>query len=83
MLVFGGVRPRCPVPGADSWRGIVSVARAATEEEDRSSWTELLENSRLEAEPTLENRVWVLRVSSVSKAIRNSGVIAMLGKCYG
>ena len=83
VLSVGGVRPRCPVPGTGPRGVLVSALYAGTEEVDLSGLTGLLENNRLKAEPTLEERVWVLRVSPVSKAIRIFGVIAILGRCYG
>ena len=64
-LVRGGVLPR-PV---DSWAVVVSVPRGdilEVSEDDRSTLTGLLENSRLNAEPTLEDLIVAFEVSSVS-----------------
>ena len=61
-LVRGGVLPR-PV---DSWVVVVSVPRGdilEVSEEDLSTLTGLLENSRLNAEPTLEERIVAFEVS--------------------
>ena len=62
VLVRGGVLPR-PV---DSWVVVVSVPRGdilEVSEDDRSTLTGLLENSRLNAEPTLEERIVAFEVS--------------------
>jgi hypothetical protein len=64
-LVRGGVLPR-PV---DSWVVEVSVPKSdilEVSEEDLSTLTGLLENSRLNAEPTLEERIVVFEVSPSS-----------------
>ena len=64
-LVRGGVLPR-PV---DSWVVIVSVPKGdilEVFEELRSTSTGLLENSRLKAEPTLEERLVGFEVSPSS-----------------
>ena len=64
-LVRGGVLPR-PV---DSWVVEVSVPKSdilEVSEDDRSTLTGLLENSRLNAEPTLEERIVVFEVSPSS-----------------
>ena len=68
VFTLGGVRPREPAPTPDSRVIGVSVPSRDTEwsEEDRSATTGLLENSRLKAEPTLEERVLLLWVSPVS-----------------
>jgi hypothetical protein len=61
-LVRGGVLPR-PV---DSWVVEVSVPKSdilEVSEEDLSTLTGLLENSRLNAEPTLEERIVAFEVS--------------------
>ena len=61
-LVRGGVLPR-PV---DSWFVVVSVPRGdilEVSEDDRSTLTGLLENSRLNAEPTLEDLIVAFEVS--------------------
>ena len=61
-LVRGGVLPR-PV---DSWVVVVSVPRGdilEASEDDRSTLTGLLENSRLNAEPTLEDLIVAFEVS--------------------
>ena len=61
-LVRGGVLPR-PV---DSWVVVVSVPRGdilKVSEEDLSTLTGLLENSRLNAEPTLEDLIVAFEVS--------------------
>ena len=61
-LVRGGVLPR-PV---DSWVVVVSVPRGdilEVSEDDLSTLTGLLENSRLNAEPTLEERIVAFEVS--------------------
>ena len=61
-LVRGGVLPR-PV---DSWVVVVSVPRGdilEVSEDDRSTLTGLLENSRLNAEPTLEDLIVAFEVS--------------------
>ena len=61
-LVRGGVLPR-PV---DSWVVVVSVPRGdilEVSEEDLSTLTGLLENSRLNAEPTLEDLIVAFEVS--------------------
>ena len=61
-LVRGGVLPR-PV---DSWVVVVSVPRSdilEVSEDDRSTLTGLLENSRLNAEPTLEDLIVAFEVS--------------------
>ena len=58
MFARGGVRPRCPARRVDSCV-VVSDPKIDIEvsEEDRSTWTGLRENSRLNAEPTLEDRL--------------------------
>ena len=64
-LVRGGVLPR-PV---GSWVVVVSVPSGdilEVSEDDRSTLTGLLENSRLNAEPTLEDLIVAFEVSSVS-----------------
>ena len=61
-LVRGGVLPR-PV---DSWVVVVSVPRGdilEVSEDDLSTLTGLLENSRLNAEPTLEDLIVAFEVS--------------------
>ena len=61
-LVRGGVLPR-PV---DSWVVVVSIPRGdilEVSEEDLSTLTGLLENSRLNAEPTLEDLIVAFEVS--------------------
>ena len=61
-LVRGGVLPR-PV---DSWVVVVSVPRGdilEVSEDDRYTLTGLLENSRLNAEPTLEDLIVAFEVS--------------------
>ena len=62
VLVLGGVLPRT----VGSWVVIVSDPSSdnlEVSEEDLSTLTGLLENSRLNAEPTLEERIVVFEVS--------------------
>ena len=62
VLVLGGVLPRT----ADSWVVVVSDPKidiSEVSEEDLSTLTGLLENSRLNAEPTLEERMVGFEVS--------------------
>ena len=68
VVTLGGVRPRRPAPTTDSCLVRVSVPSRDTEwsEEDRSATTGLVENSRLKAEPTLEERFLLFWVSPVS-----------------